>query len=429
MIAVIGLGFVGLTTALGLATQTGRLVYAYDSNASLRAKLRSGEVPFHEPGLKEKLNELHGSGLMICESLAEALEHTSIIFYCVGTPSRPDGAADLDALTGAIRQSLPLLRKESYCTLVIKSTVPPMTTTDVIAPLLKNSGHTVGESVGLVHNPEFLREGRAWQDFIHPDRIVIGACDAYSMRQLEQLYEPFGAPVLAVSPGTAEFTKMASNALLATLISFSNELAALAEGSPEIDISQAFRLLHADGRWQGGGMASYVYPGCGFGGYCLPKDTLSLYRYSQKLGRESTLLGGVLSVNARTKRAFAERVVAAAGPKAKVAVLGLAFKPGSDDVRETPAADIIAHLLDLGVTDIVAYDPLAISRFREAYGFPIRYAYSLEEALKGRDLAALVTAWPEFTARQLLFEHVQVIDGRYCLGKRELVLQTQLRRS
>ncbi|MNG03187.1 UDP-glucose 6-dehydrogenase TuaD [compost metagenome] len=176
-------------------------------------------------------------------------------------------------------------------------------------------------------------------------------------------------------------------------------------------------------------MASYVYPGCGFGGYCLPKDTLSLYRYSQKLGRESTLLGGVLSVNARTKRAFAERVVAAAGPKAKVAVLGLAFKPGSDDVRETPAADIIAHLLDLGVTDIVAYDPLAISRFREAYGFPIRYAHSLEEALKGRDLAALVTAWPEFTARQLLFEHVQVIDGRYCLGKRELVLQTQLRRS
>lgn len=418
MIAVIGLGFVGLTTALGLARQTGQLVYAYDSNTSLREKLNRGEVPFHEPGIREALYELLGSDLIICETMAEAVEHATIIFYCVGTPSCPDGSADLSALTEAITESLPLIRGENYCTLVIKSTVPPMTMTDVIVPLLEASGHTVGESVGLAHNPEFLREGQAWQDFIHPDRIVIGACDSYSLRQLEQLYEPFGAPVHAVTPGTAEFAKMASNVLLATMISFSNELASLAEGSKEINISQAFRLLHADGRWQEGGMASYVYPGCGFGGYCLPKDTLSLHRYSQKLGRESALIREVLAVNTRTKRAFAERVALAAGPTGRIAVLGLAFKPGSDDVRNTPAADIIVRLLELGVTNIVAYDPLAIQRFREAYDFPIRYAYTLEEALDGTDLAALVTAWPEFTTRRALLEHIQVIDGRYCLEER-----------
>lgn len=425
MIAVIGLGFVGLTTALGLAKQTGRLVYAYDSNASLREKLKRGEVPFHEPGLEETLHRLLGSDLIICDSLEQAVGHASILFYCVGTPSRPDGAADLDALTAAVSDTLPLLKGERCCTLVIKSTVPPMTTTGLIEPLIAASGHRVGESIGLAHNPEFLREGQAWQDFIHPDRIVIGACDAYSARQLAQLYEPFGAPVFAVTPATAEFAKMASNALLATMISFANELAALAEGSAEINIPQAFRLLHADGRWQGGGMAGYVYPGCGFGGYCLPKDTLSLYRYSQSIGRESVLIGEVLAVNARTKRAFADRVAAAAGAQGRLAVLGLAFKPGSDDVRETPAADIIARLLELGMTDIVVYDPLAMPRFHEAYSFPIRYAQSLKEALDGCDLAAVVTAWPEFTAAQELLEHVQVMDGRYCLGERRLHMYEQ----
>ncbi|WP_168122392.1 nucleotide sugar dehydrogenase [Paenibacillus sp. HB172176] len=419
MIAVVGLGFVGLTTALGLAKQTGRLVYAYDSNDSLREQLCRGEVPFHEPELGAALLELLGSGLIIGETLEAAVRHADIVFYCVGTPSRPDGGANLDALTAAIVETLPLLKEGGRRTLVIKSTVPPMTTTGVVKPLLESSGHIVGDTVGLAHNPEFLREGRAWQDFIHPDRIVIGACDKLSEEQLKRLYEPFGAPMQGVSPATAEFAKLASNALLATMISFSNELAELAEVTPEIDIPQAFRLLHADGRWQGGGMAGYVYPGCGFGGYCLPKDALSLQHYSREIGRESALIGEVLAVNARAKLAFAKRVAAAAGSHGRLAVLGLAFKPGSDDVRGTPAADIIAHLLELGLTDIVAYDPLAMPRFREAYDFPIRYAGTLREALDGRDSAALVTAWPEFSCQQELLERVKVIDGRYGLGKRE----------
>lgn len=418
MISVMGLGFVGLTTALGFCEQ-GLKVYGYDTDRNKAERLRRGTVPFHEPVLANKLQEHLSAGtFQLAEDAGTAIRESQFIFFCVGTPCGADGEADLNDLTRALQTVLSSLEKDGrYRVLAIKSTVPPATVRDTVRPLVERAGWTPGKDIGLAANPEFLREGRAWQDVLHPDRIVIGAEDGRSAELLAALYRPFKAPVCRVSSETAEYIKYLSNTMLAAMISFANEQAMIAGRIGGIDVKTAFHILHLDKRWTGApaDMASYVYPGCGFGGYCLPKDTLALAVKMEKSGFRPPILSAVLKVNGMIKEAAADEIARAAGPGNTIGILGLAFKPGSDDVRESPAKGIIEHLLDRGLTRLTVYDPLAMNAFRALYNLPVAYADSLESCVENSSLLVLLTAWDEFVEKRELLLRKQVLDFRYVL--------------
>ena len=295
VITVFGLGFVGLTTSLGFA-EYGHKVYGVEISPSRLSGIQEGRLPFLEPGLDEALTRHLGNRFFPIgtDHLQRAVAESDCIYYCVGTPYGKDGQADLTYLLGAIDQTLEVRDGNRYQVLVVKSTIPPSTTSQKIIPYLQEKGLKVGVDVGVANNPEFLREGHCWDDFIHADRIVLGVSDDRSAQVLREVYATVSEPVLCVSLNTGEFIKYLSNTLLATLISYSNEMSMVADTIGDIDVAEAFRILHMDKRWGGAAMASYCYPGCGYGGYCLPKHTNALYavartlalRYRSALGRD-----------------------------------------------------------------------------------------------------------------------------------------------
>jgi UDPglucose 6-dehydrogenase len=417
MITVLGLGFVGLTTALGFA-EAGFEVYGYDISEAHRQRLAAGEVPFYEPQLKDMLAKHQGGRFRLVAELGEAVRRSSVVFVCVGTPQAEDGSAHLGYLDAAIAETLGHCEGEGFKVLVVKSTVPPSTAKEHVVPFVGRHGFVVGETIGVASNPEFLREGYAWEDFIRPDRVVIGVSDPRTARVIDDLYRPFGAPVHLVSLNTAEFIKYLSNTLLATMISFANEMSIIADRIGDIEIPAAFRILHQDKRWSGqpASMTSYVFPGCGFGGYCLPKDTAALAAKSAAKGHEAALLETVLTVNEEIKTHHVERIARSTPPDATIGILGLSFKPGSDDVRMTPARDIIERLRERGYHKILAYDPMAIDAFRREHALPIDYAASLDDVLDRADVVLVTTAWPEFRGSKRLASHPRLFDLRYCLA-------------
>ena len=415
-LAVIGLGFVGLTTALGFARK-GFTVRGFDASARIAKSLRAGRLLFHEPHLPEQLHALTRKRFFICGSLAEAVADADVIFYCVGTPQSRSGAADVSFLQRAVSDTLKALPPKRKPTLVIKSTVPPGTTARSIVPLFARAGRKIGRDIGLANNPEFLREGLAWEDFTRPDRVVIGAGDDLSFNAVAKLYRPFRTRICRVTPGTAEFIKSVSNALLATLVSFANETSMVADAIGGIDVKAAFQALHLDRRWSGAPakMTSYFFPGCGYGGYCLPKDITALLHTAHVAGVRADVLRGVISANDAIARHFVGKIVHATAPGTRIGILGLSFKPGSDDVRDTTAARIIELLLKQGRKKLVAYDPMANESYRRVYHHPIKYADSLTKAVKQAGAVVVLTAWPEFRAAKKQFAGKPVFDGRYCL--------------
>jgi len=418
MITVVGLGFVGLTTALGFSHK-GFNVYGFDIDRSRCDLLKSGRIPFHEPHLGDVLRSSLNDKFFIEDSLEDCLNKSAVVFYCVGTPAKESGEADLTQLLQAIEDTLRYVRENDYKVLVIKSTVPPSTTRDRILPFVESKGFEVGRDIGLACNPEFLREGKSWEDFIEPDRIVIGQYDDRSGQAVKDLYEPFGAPIFRVSLNTGEFIKYLSNTLLATLISFSNEMSMVADSVGDIDIPLSFNIAHMDKRWSGNpaNMTSYLYPGCGFGGYCLPKDTQALYAKARALNCSSDLLGSVLNINSEIKKFVVDKVKKVSSKDDYVGILGLSFKPDSDDVREAPPKEVIELLLDEGFNKIVAYDPLATENFRQSYSLPIEYAGSIEEVVRRAKVLLILTAWKEFADRRELYRDRTVLDFRYVLSK------------
>lgn len=419
MIGVIGLGFVGLTTAVGFAHRTSFPVWGYEKDPHRRGLLQRGEVPFHEPGLPEHLRQHLGGKLQLPNTIEELVKNSRIIFYCVGTPSDDQGQANLTFLLDAVRETLRHTRPGDYKVLVVKSTVPPSTTSTHVVNAARACGFEPGTALGIANNPEFLREGCSWEDFIHPDRIVIGQYDDRSGQELEQIYREFGAPVMRVSLNTGEYIKYLSNTLLATLISFSNEMAMAADHIGGIDVRQAFRILHQDRRWSGqpAKMSSYAYPGCGFGGYCLPKDTMAFIAQASAKGFEAGGLRRVLEVNQEIRAHTVAKTARLCSTKDSViGILGLSFKPGSDDVRDTPVKYLIEGLLKAGYRRLVAYDPMAIAEFRKHYDYPIEYAGSLPEVLNRAEVILLATAWPEFTAAASAISAKKLVDARFCLG-------------
>ena len=418
VITVFGLGFVGLTTALGFC-EYGHDVYGVEVNEERLKTIKSGKLPFLEPGLDDALVRHLGKRFspISTEELADAISKSDCVYYCVGTPYGKDGQADLTYLYHAIDQTLSSIGDNHYRVLVTKSTIPPSTTESKIIPYIESKGFVVGEQVGVANNPEFLREGHCWDDFMNADRIVLGVSDEHSEKILRNLYGSVKEPVFCVSLNTGEFIKYLSNTLLATLISYSNEMSIAADVLGHIDVAQAFRILHMDKRWGGCNMASYVYPGCGYGGYCLPKDTNAFYAVTKTAGFDAQILKNVIHTNDSMPSFIAERIDKAIEGKCelKLGVLGLSFKPGSDDVRDAPSAKIIRELNAKGYTNILGYDPVANKEFETHYGdLQLSYVDEYSEILSQADAFVIATAWPEFRDIHQRTEKI-VIDCRYML--------------
>lgn len=427
-IAVVGTGYVGLVTGTCLA-HLGHDLTCVDNMPQRVDAVNQGKPPFYEPGLAELLAECIQAGrLRACADVAGAVAASDITILAVGTPSRA-GEIDLSYLSAAAEEIGKGLRDAvGYPVVVVKSTVVPGTTDTVVRGILERvSGRRAG-SFGLCMNPEFLREGSAVEDFMEPDRIVIGQWDDSSGRALAEVYSAFDCPKIFTSLRNAEMTKYASNALLATLVSFSNEFAALCEATPGTDVEEVLNGLHLDRRLSPmhrgervvPGILAYLRAGCGFGGSCLPKDVSALRDFARKQGVSPRLLDAVSAVNAARPAqlvALAEEAVEMLGGAA-VAVLGLAFKAGTDDLRDSPALAVIRLLEEKGAA-VRAYDPL-IAKLDG-----LHVCASAREALKGADAAIVVTAWPEFTAfdwtaLSAIMRRPILIDGRNALRDAEI---------
>lgn len=410
MVTVFGLGFVGLTTALGFA-HLGYKVYGIDVDTERKETLKNGELPFYEPYMKDILNEHLNKNFFVTDDIKTAVSESDYIYYCVGTPYGENGSANLDYLFSAIDSAADAVSDDKFRVMVVKSTVPPSTTAEKVYPYVKSKN----KNFGVANNPEFLREGYCWKDFIEADRIVLGCNDEKSKEMLIKLYEPMGLPIKCVSHSTGEFIKYLSNTLLATLISYSNEMAQVADAIGGIEIGEAFKILHLDKRWNNCNMTSYVYPGCGYGGYCLPKDTCALYSQAEAKGFTPKILGNVIQTNNEISKAIAKKIANGIEKEQKIGILGLSFKPNSDDVRDTPAAKIIRELNAMGYKNICAYDPIANDEFKRRYpNIDIEYMSSSKSVAEVSDVIAIVTVWDEFKAFKD-FDDKKIIDCRYML--------------
>jgi UDPglucose 6-dehydrogenase len=423
-LSIIGTGYVGLVTGACLA-EKGHHVTCVDISEDRVASLNQARSPIFENGLDELLRKHVPTNLSATTALADAVVSSDLTMIAVGTPF--DGnAIDLSSVITASRAiGAALKRKKTRHVVVVKSTVVPGTTETVVRPALEeSSGLRAGVDFGLGMNPEFLSEGDAVRDFLYPDRIVLGCVDAYTHDRLSEVYAAFDdtVPRLHTTPRTAEMIKYASNALLANLISFSNEIANLGTAIGRIDNVEVMRGVHLSqyfrGRTAGGlpPIIDFLRAGCGFGGSCLPKDVSALAAQGRGLGVAMPILEAVLAVNLRQP----ERVVDLLRKHypsltgVRVAVLGLAFKPGTSDVRESPAFPILRTLAEGGAS-ISAHDPVATDEAARVYRHDcLSYCTSLEAALAGVDAVIVVTPWDVYDdlPGRLTGRNVVVVDAR-----------------
>ena len=417
-ITVIGTGYVGLVSGTCLA-DVGNDVLCLDVDAAKIRILNEGGIPIYEPGLEAMVARNKAAGrLRFTTSVEEAVAHGAIQFIAVGTPPDEDGSADLQYVLAAARNVG--RHMTGYKVVVDKSTVPVGTADKVraaIADELKQRGADIPYSV--VSNPEFLKEGAAVDDFMKPDRIVVGVDDAKAAEQMRQLYAPFQRNherLIVMDVKSAELTKYAANAMLATRISFMNELARLAE-KLGADIELVRQGIGSDPRIG----YHFLYPGCGYGGSCFPKDVQALARTASEAGQDLLILNAVEAANEAQKQVLPAKIVARFGADLSgktFALWGLAFKPNTDDMREAPSRVLIGELLARGAK-VRAYDPVAMHEAQRIYGDEARIAYADTPmaALDGADALAIVTEWKEFRSPD--FEAIKgklktpvVFDGR-----------------
>lgn len=413
MITVFGLGFVGLTTALGFS-HLGYKVYGVDVDEERKKILRGGKLPFLEAQMEDVLKDHLNKNFFVTDDIKSAVADSEIIYYCVGTPYGKDGSADLKYLFSAVDMTIDAINDDKFRVLVTKSTIPPSTTSEKIIPYVNQKTNN-SKNFAVANNPEFLREGHCWEDFLGADRIVIGCNDERGREKLVNLYKPMNIHTMCVTPSTGEFIKYLSNTLLATLISYSNEMAQVADTIGDIEVAKAFKILHMDKRWNNCNMTSYVYPGCGYGGYCLPKDTNAMLAQSKVKGFEPQILKNVISTNDNRPATIAKKIIKNLDKNSTIGILGLSFKPLSDDVRDTPALHIIQEILAAGYKNIVAYDPAANEEFAKRYpNVPIKILNSAREVYDAANVLAIVTAWEEFK-KVPAFGNKNIVDCRYML--------------
>lgn len=390
-IAVIGLGYVGLVTAVCMA-RLGQRVVGLDTDAARLRALESGETPFYEPGLSGELNQEDGR-LTFTGDPAVALHDAEAILICVGTPSLPTGEADLRAVMAAVATIAEHLARPTV--IALRSTVPVGTTEHVEAFLNDRlRSRRAGVQVAVLANPEFLRTGRALDDFLRPARVVIGRTQRatdHDVEVLTTLYRPLNAPILIVEAASAELVKNAANTYLATRISFVNELAALCEVTGA-SVESVIAGIASDPRIGG----DYLRPGIGYGGSCLPKDVRSLIAMGEEHGLGMALAKAVDAVNNAQPGRLAASMADVLGDLSglRIGLLGLAFKPETDDIRDSPALKLARQLRDRGV-EVVGCDPQAAARVAEAEPW-IQIAETPIEASRGADAIVLTTDWPAY---------------------------------
>lgn len=445
-IAILGTGYVGLVTGVSLAA-LGHKVVCVDNNKEKLETVRNGNSPFYEAGVSELLKTVLKQKLFsVTDDLEQAVLASQVIFIAVGTPT-VQNKIDLSYIRKVSVQVGKALRKtRDYKVVVVKSTVLPGTTENVVRQNLeKYSGMKAGK-FGLCMNPEFLREGSALEDAMHPDRIVIGAFDKKSAVQFAKIYQKVACPKIVTELKTAELTKYAANALLATLISYSNEIARIAESAGGIDVVDVWKGVHLDRRltpYVGGnrirpGILSYIFSGGGYGGSCFPKDTKALASFAEEMHVDAPLIKSVIDINTTQPHRTVWHLKNALGKNLKdkkIAVLGVAFKPDTDDVRESIAFPII-HTLLADQAKVAIHDPEVFK-----YSTPIQLkdlsvmlANTIEEALQDAEGVIVVTAWKHYKdlhpgvfkkhmkkpvvvdARRLYDKHVFLRAGVYYKG-------------
>ena len=417
-ITVVGTGYVGLVSGTCLA-DVGNDVLCLDLDANKIRTLNEGGIPIYEPGLEAMVRKNEAAGrLRFTTDIEAAVAHGNIQFIAVGTPPGEDGSADLQYVVSAARNIGRYMK--DYKVVVDKSTVPVGTADKVraaIAEELKARNADIPFSV--VSNPEFLKEGAAIDDFMKPDRIIVGAEDARAIELMRQLYAPFQRNherVIMMDVKSAELTKYAANAMLATRISFMNELANLAE-KLGADIELVRQGIGSDPRIG----YHFLYPGCGYGGSCFPKDVQALIRTASAAGQGLKVLQAVEEANEAQKHVLTEKIVKRFGADLggmTFALWGLAFKPNTDDMREAPSLVLIENLLARGAS-VRAYDPVAIGEAKRILGANkrIEFATSPTDALTGADALAIVTEWkefrsPDFATIKMALKHPVIFDGR-----------------
>jgi len=409
-VAVVGTGYVGLVAGACFA-ESGNDVVCVDNNLAKVRLLRRGKIPIYEPGLEELVRRNRAERrLTFTTTLAKAVRDSAVVFIAVGTPQSEDGSADLKHVLDVAREIARAMN--GYKVIVDKSTVPVGTSEKVREVIRRETTHPFS----VVSNPEFLKQGAAIDDFMKPDRVVIGAEDPRAQALMLELYEPFtrtGAPMMVMDCASAELSKYAANAMLATRISFMNEVANVCE-LVGADVDQVRRAMGADKRIG----SSFLFPGVGYGGSCFPKDVQAMRRFAAEKEYDFTILGAVEEVNKvqKTKLLAMMRKHFGSLKGKTVGVWGLAFKPRTDDMREAPSIPLIEGLLSAGV-QVQAFDPEALRVAKGIFGSRITYAASGYDAVKGADALAIVTEWnefrrPDFGKMRAVMRSPVVFDGR-----------------
>lgn len=430
-VSIVGTGYVGLVSGACLS-HLGHEVVCVDIDPAKVDMIAQKNPPIYEKGLQELLDANVPDRLTATTNLRDAVLNSELSLIAVGTPF--DGQLiDLKYIKQVAKEIGEALKdKDSWHMVVVKSTVVPGTTTDVVLPILEEaSGKKAGIDFGVGMNPEFLREGEAIGDFMEPDRIVFGGIDERSIDALAELYAVFEkTDKVRTDPRTAEMIKYTANSLLATLISFSNEIANLCTAQG-VDVTEVMEGVHLDRRFspilESGerirpGFVSYVWPGAGFGGSCFPKDVKALVAHGENGGIPMQLLRSVIEVNARQPQKMIDMLEAELGDVsgADVTVLGVAFKPGTDDIRESPSLPVIRALAEKGA-NVTAFDPIARKEAEHELGDILSFEDTLEGALEGAKAVLLMTSWPEFKDLPLKLAKGEdaplLIDGRRFIDK------------
>ncbi len=411
-IAVVGTGYVGLVSGTCFA-ESGNYVTCVDIDSQKVEKMRNGYVPIYEPGLEVLFERNTKSGrLNFTTDLEEGIRDAKIIFLALPTPPGADGSADLSFVLKVAKDLSSLIT--DYKVIVDKSTVPVGTAEKVEGVLLEKLDHSLFD---VVSNPEFLREGVAVEDFMKPDRVVIGTSSEKAKKVMTALYEPFvrqGNPIIFMDERSAEMTKYAANSYLATRISFMNEIANLCERLGA-DVDMVRKGMGSDSRIG----KRFLFPGVGYGGSCFPKDVQALAKSAQENAYDFKILKAVMHVNDLQKEILSEKIVQYFDGNLSgktIGIWGLAFKPNTDDIREAPALTIISRLLNKGAK-IKAYDPEAMENVRQVFGDKIEFSTNEYEAIKEVDALAIVTEWNEFRTpdfgkmKEIMADHV-IFDGR-----------------
>lgn len=426
-IAIVGTGYVGLVSGVCFA-EMGADVTCVDIDKDKIAALRRGEVPIYEPGLEEMLRRNVEAGrLHFATSLEECIDSVQVVFSAVGTPPAEDGGADLGQVWAVARDFGRAVSR--YTLLVTKSTVP-VGTAEKIEAIVREELALRGEQVefDVASNPEFLKEGAAIKDFMTPDRVVVGTTSQRARRLMSRLYKPFmlmGERIIFTDVRSAEMIKYAANSMLATRISFMNEIANLCE-RVGADVNMVRKGIGSDSRIG----KKFLYPGCGFGGSCFPKDLRALIRTAEESGCRMSILEAVQQVNERQKGILFEKFMRHFDGRVEgrtVALWGLAFKPETDDVREAPSMVIIERLLKAGCR-VKVYDPVAMASSREVLGERVEYGCDKYDAAQGADALMIVTEWKEFrmpsySVLRSIMREPTIFDGRNIYDSEEAAEQ------